>query len=174
MRRVVIYGSGGSGKSTLAADLAERLEVAHIEIDTLAFDGRYSHVSQEVLRRRFASAVATDGWVVEGMHRDQLLEALQVADTFVWLDLSVAVVAWRLVRRNAVLVIGRAQRHGRRLTLGELVRDELPFVRKTIRKHGDRRAHASRFARDASAGGLRVVHLRTPADVRVFLSSWSC
>ncbi len=35
MQRVVVVGNSGSGKTTLARDLAERLDLTHIELDAL-------------------------------------------------------------------------------------------------------------------------------------------
>lgn len=106
------------------------------------------------------------------MHRDQLEEALRTADTFIWLDVPKAVVAWRLFRRNISLVLKRQERHGRRADLRDLVRDELPFIRKTIRKHPQRRAHGLRFFEEASLKGLRVLRVRTKRDVEAFLNNF--
>ena len=171
-KRIVVYGSSGSGKSSLAADVARQAGLPHVEIDTLAFDSRYTHVPFDVLWERFRRALSGGGWVVEGMHRDQLEEALRTADTFVWLDVPRAVVAWRLSHMNLSLVLKRQERHGRRLRLRDLVRDELPFIHKTIRKHPQRRAHGLRFFEEASSKGLRVVRIRTKRDVGAFLNSF--
>ena len=37
MRKVLIFGNSGSGKSTLAKELAEKEELAHLDLDTLAW-----------------------------------------------------------------------------------------------------------------------------------------
>jgi adenylate kinase family enzyme len=132
MRRVVVYGTGGSGKSTYAASLG----LPHVELDTLTEDFR------ALDRAAFEQAIAGDEWVVQGVHRDELWLALERADAFVWLDPPRRVIAWRLLRRP------------RRTSLVPHVR----WVAKTIRKHGDRRAHGQRFLDAATDRGIEVIH----------------
>lgn len=171
MRRVVVYGSSGSGKSTLATAAASRIGARHIEIDALAWRPDWSHATFEDLNRALDVAMAGERWVLEGMHRDQLQRGLALADTFVWLDVPRWLVASRLLRRSALLFATRRRRHGRQLTLGAFVRRELPFVRKTWRRFGDRRAHGAAFAEAARESGLDVVHLRSSSAARSWLGS---
>ena len=37
MDRIVIFGNSGSGKSTLAKDIAHNQNLAHLDLDTLAW-----------------------------------------------------------------------------------------------------------------------------------------
>lgn len=164
MRRVVVYGSSGAGKSTFASALAERHGLAHIELDLLAYDADGIHVDLPVLHGRFQQALTADGWVVEGMHRDELGVALHSADTFVWLDYSRPVVAARLVSRLVGHAAFPRERHGRRMTLRSVVRRELPFVWTSIRKHPRRRAHGEALMERALGHGLSVHRLATPHE----------
>lgn len=159
MRRVVIYGNGGSGKSTVSGALASALGAKAIEIDGIAFDGEYRHVEPTVLRARFESALASNRWVVEGMHRDELSVALKQADTFVWLDLPRRTIARRLIGRVLRQWITKRERHGQRTTLATLRRREVPFIRKTLRSHERRRQHGRKFVEEASSQGVAVIHL---------------
>lgn len=154
----------------MAVRLASSLAVPHVEIDALAYDPQRAPVAFEALEACFGSAIESDGWVVEGMHRDQLRSALLVADTFVWVDLTRARVAVNLLRRSVWLLASRRERHGRRVTLSSMVRDEMPFIRKTVRRHGDRKKYGEQFLADAAERGLTVAHLRTPGEVSDFLA----
>lgn len=163
---MVVYGNSGSGKSTLAAALAARLGVPLVELDAIAFDSRGVHVPLPVLRDRFRRAVAGDGWVVEGVHRDEIARALALADTFVWLDVNRSVVGWNLFRRDLGLLFGRRERHGRRLSLRSFVGEELAFIGKSLQKHPVRRVHGERFAELALARGVEVRRLHSRRELR--------
>ena len=163
LERVVVYGSAGSGKSTFAAEAARRLSVPHVELDTLAFDSRLTHVAMDVLRQRFADATASGRWVVEGAHRDELGLALADAQLFVWLDPPRRVVVWRVLRRAVTVLVARQRRHGRRVTLRSFVTVELPFVAKTWRKYERRRVHAQGFLWEAERLGVRTEVVRSRA-----------
>ena len=169
MKRVVVYGSSGAGKSTVAARLATLRAIDHAEIDALAYEPRGGHTNPETLQAAFRAAIDGPGWVVEGMHREQLGLALAHADTFVWLDMCCRQIATNLLRRDIERLITRRVRHGRRLTVRSFVADELPFIAKTVRRFDDRRAYGQQFASESAARGASVVHLRTRADVRAFL-----
>lgn len=171
MRRAVVYGSGGAGKSTFASELARQRQIAHIEIDLLAFDSNGIHVPQELLRERFEGAIAADGWVVEGMHRDQLYRALDAADIFVWLDYSKAVVVRRLGARLFRQLVLRRERHGRKTSARSALDRELPFMRKTLRNHGRRRVHGEALAVKATSLGVRVQRVSSPSGASRLLRS---
>ena len=169
--RAVVYGSSGAGKSTFSSVLALQLEIAHVEIDVLAYDSNGVHVEQDHLRRRFELAIAGDGWVVEGVHRDQLYRALAVADTFIWLDYSKAAVARRLGERLLSQLFLRQKRHGRRTTPRSAFRRELPFIRKTLRSYERRREHGEALAAKAAELGLQVHRIPSPAAAVRLLQS---
>lgn len=171
MLRAVVYGSSGAGKSTFASLLALQLEIAHVEIDVLAYDSNGVHVDQEHLRHRFELAIAGDGWVVEGMHRDQLYRALAVADTFIWLDYSKPAVARRLGERLLGQLLLGQKRHGRRTTPRSAFRREFPFIRKTLRSYERRREHGEALAAKAADLGLQVHRVLSPADAARLVQS---
>ena len=101
--RIAISGPSGSGKTKLAAELAARLGVRHVEIDALHHGQNWESCGPEVLRERVAAALAGDGWVSDGTYRSMLGDLVyERAETFVWLDLPVPLVMWRLVRRTRV------------------------------------------------------------------------
>ena len=56
-----------------------------------------------MLRERVADALAGDGWVTDATYRGMLGDLVyERAETFVWLDLPVPLVMWRLLRRTHV------------------------------------------------------------------------
>lgn len=90
--KFAILGNSGSGKSTLAARLAQEHGLAHLDLDTVAWESGQVAVArdQEAARgdvRRFCSENAA--WVVEGCYASLVETALAFGPELVWLDLDV-------------------------------------------------------------------------------------
>jgi adenylate kinase family enzyme len=92
MTKVLIFGNSGSGKTTLAKNLAICGEIAHLELDTLAW-----LPTSPPLRRPIEESEATiagfikanKSWVVEGCYTDLLELLADAADEAVFLNLSI-------------------------------------------------------------------------------------
>jgi hypothetical protein len=86
-RRISVKGTSGSGKTTFAEPLAQRLGVAHVELDALHHGPDWSEPSAEEFRRRLAAAMRTnsDGLGVIDGNYDSKLDDLVLceADTIV-------------------------------------------------------------------------------------------
>lgn len=79
--RVVIVGNSGSGKSTLS----KRLELPHLDLDTLAWDPGPKRRAIEQSRRELEPFIAEDTWVVEGCYADLAAIALERATHLLFL-----------------------------------------------------------------------------------------
>ena len=93
MRKVLIFGNSGSGKSTLAGNLCARENLAHLDLDILAWEPTIPPtrkplpVSAAAIRKFIQ---ANEGWVIEGCYTDLLQQALPDANEIVFLNLAVA------------------------------------------------------------------------------------
>jgi len=170
-RRIVVRGTSGVGKSTFSEDLAQRLDLAWIELDALHHGPDWSAPPDEVFRDRVraAMAAAPDGWVIDGAYDHKLGDTvLAEADTIVWLDLPLWVFYPRLVRRTMHRV-----RHGVELWNGnrETWRDQFASRESifywTLRAHlRHRRTWPAKFGDDP-----RLVRLRSDAEARRWLDA---
>lgn len=90
MARLVLIGNSGSGKSTLATRLAHRLDLAHLDLDTLAWEPGVVPPRRRDLaeseRAIAAFAGAADRWIVEGCYADLAATVLPGATRLVFLD----------------------------------------------------------------------------------------
>lgn len=80
MQRIVIFGNSGSGKTTMARTLARELGLAHLDLDSLAWDSPGVRRPPEESARAIHDFVgAHPGWVVEGCYGDLLEQVVPAA-----------------------------------------------------------------------------------------------
>ena len=89
MRRILIFGNSGSGKSTLAKALSAEHELAHLDLDSLAWENssppaRKSMSESEKVIQAFL--VSNREWVIEGCYLDLLGLAANAANKAVFLN----------------------------------------------------------------------------------------
>jgi adenylate kinase family enzyme len=172
-RRISVAGISGSGKTTTGRAIADRLGLAHVELDALFHGPNWSQPAPEEFRRRVLAAVdGLDGWVIDGNyhgHLDGLV--LELADTLVWLDLPLRTCLRRMARRTWRRI--RTQEdlwssgNRERIRTAFLMRNSLLHwtVKAYFRHH---REWPARFARYPN---LEVIRLRSPRDVERWLSA---
>ncbi|MFN1836044.1 AAA family ATPase [Balneola sp. MJW-20] len=89
MKRIVLFGNSGSGKSTLAKEYASEFKLAHLDLDTLAWED-----TTPPERRAFkSSAKEIDAfqadhseWVIEGCYAGLLEYAMRKATEIIFLN----------------------------------------------------------------------------------------
>ena len=93
MPKILIFGNSGSGKSTMAKHLAETQQLAHFDLDTIAWRDTDPPArapvseSQKVLDKFFAEYTA---WVIEGCYADLINVALPYATDIIFMNLDAA------------------------------------------------------------------------------------
>ncbi|TLU61049.1 ATP-binding cassette domain-containing protein [Thalassotalea litorea] len=92
MCKIVIFGNSGSGKSTLARKLASKYELAHFDLDEIAWKNTNPPTRQPLEQ----SSVKIDGfmndntvWVIEGCYSDLIEYVMGYADKAIFLNLSI-------------------------------------------------------------------------------------
>lgn len=101
--RVSVIGTSGSGKTTFAHALAQRLGVAHIQLDAINWQADWIDLSTHDVaefRRRVAVAAAGEAWVCCGNY-GTVRPLVQARMThLVWLDYPRALVMARVLKRS--------------------------------------------------------------------------
>jgi len=167
--RLVVIGPSGSGKTRLSARLAELLQARHVEIDALWHGPNWESCGPEELRARVSSATEGDGWVSDGTYHTIIGDiVLERAETVVWLDLPVAVVMWRLVRRSWVRKRDRVVLWNGNLEDRWINQIRWLFWPAFKRAFENRRDLPARLARHPQ---LHVHRLRSDGEVEAFVQS---
>ncbi|WP_439106160.1 shikimate kinase [Congregibacter sp.] len=91
MSRIVVFGNSGSGKSTLALAMSADAGLAHLDLDTLAWEPttppeRKALAASEAEILRFTES--HPDWIIEGCYADLIALVLPLADELIFLDLS--------------------------------------------------------------------------------------
>ena len=169
--RIAVVGSTGCGKSTLARELAQRLGVPHIELDSLFWGPGWSETPDHEFRRRVEAAASGDRWVIDGNYSRVRDVVWSRAQTVVWLDYAFPVPAWRLlvrtIRRSArreELWSGNRESWRRSF----LSRDSiLLWLLRSYRRH---RHDIEAAMRDPAYSSIRFVRLRSPRAAEQWLA----
>lgn len=102
-RRILVCGPTGSGKSTLARAIAGKLELKHIELDSLYHEPNWQSAPDPVFFERIERATQGDAWVVDGNYSRTRRLTLPRADLVIWLHFRLGFtfrrLLWRTVRR---------------------------------------------------------------------------
>lgn len=175
--RILILGRTGSGKTTLARELAERISMPHIELDSLFFGPGFSTAPIPVLRRRTTEAVAALRWVTDGNKRAVRDIVWPRADTVVWLDYPVVISLWRLgkraVRRTSALTGASGDRSASGSAGSGLPKQLFLAARgvtTALRSHRGQRTEYPRLFAEPHNQHLAVVRLRSPRETRRWLA----
>ena len=99
MQRVLVIGSGGSGKSTFSMQLAERLGLPLVHLDTLYWRDGWIETPKDEWVRVVAKVIAEPRWVMDGNYGGTLDMRMAAADTVIFLDMPRLVCLWRVVKR---------------------------------------------------------------------------
>jgi adenylate kinase family enzyme len=89
MKRVLIFGNSGAGKSTLARELTLQQQLAHLDLDTLAWEPTSppTRRSVEASSQAIARFTAHNAdWVIEGCYSDLLERVAPVCTEMIFLN----------------------------------------------------------------------------------------
>jgi adenylate kinase family enzyme len=174
VRRVSVVGTSGSGKSTVASALAVALDADFLELDSVYHQADWEPLPTSEFRRRVASAVAGERWVVDGNYSKVRDLVWGRADTVVWLDLPRRTVMRRIIQRSFRRVARRVELwNGNREHWGNLftLDKEESVIAWAWQTHAANRVKFEAAMADPANGHLRFVRLTSPAAVRRFLRS---
>ena len=92
MHKILIFGNSGSGKSTLAKELANSENLAHLDLDSLAWLPIMppERTPLEMAKRKIQEFTKShSNWVIEGCYTDLLEIAISEASELIFMNLTV-------------------------------------------------------------------------------------
>lgn len=101
MNRIQIVGPSGSGKTSLGASLSKKLDIMHVELDSLFWLPEWKEKPTELFRDEVKKIISKNEWIICGDYIDRLQGlTLSRADTVIWLNYPPRVFVPRLVIRT--------------------------------------------------------------------------
>lgn len=171
LKRIVVVGDSGTGKTVLARQLAQRLDLSHIELDALFWEPNWTKTTPEVFRQRLTQALRAHRWVVDGNYSSVSDLTWTQADTVVWLDYGLATILIRLLRRTFRRIFTREELwNGNRESFfkGLFTRDSI--IVWAITTYSEKRKRYLAAQIDPAYAHLQIIRLRTPRDTQVWLA----
>ncbi|WP_116949430.1 P-loop NTPase family protein [Jiangella endophytica] len=165
-QRIQVIGAAGSGKTTLARQLAARIGVEALDLDSVI--GRDA-VELRQACERFAAEPA---WVCEGIYCGWTDPLLRAADRIIWLDLPPVLSAYRIIRRHVRNSVGGNNPHkGVRLLVGFTYDAAWRYFHRPVASDDELARNPGANSRATVDQRLRpyaskVIHVRTRTDVR--------
>jgi adenylate kinase family enzyme len=105
--RIQVVGTSGSGKSTLARSLSRRLNLEHLELDSIYHQPGWTPLPDDEFKAQLSEFVSKSNWVIDGNY-SRLRQIMDVRVThLIWLDYPRWFVMLRLIRRTLWRVISR-------------------------------------------------------------------
>lgn len=101
MKFINIIGTTASGKTTFSRQLAQKLDLSHIEMDDLFWLDNWQETpdDQFFLKLQSQMNAADEGWVLDGNYSRTLPLKLAKLDTIIWLDYSFRLNFYRSIKR---------------------------------------------------------------------------
>jgi adenylate kinase family enzyme len=167
VRRIAVVGTSGSGKTWLGREIARRLAVPFVELDSIYHQPGWQPLPAEEFRRRVADIVAGAGWVIDGNYSAVRDVVWTRADTVIWFDLPRRVVMRQLVTRTLRRAITRAELwNGNRepLTGLFLLDPETSIIRWAWSQHASYRRRFAAASADPSYAHVDFIRIGSRAE----------
>lgn len=173
-KRFIVVGTSGSGKTTLARNIAEKLNIKHIELDSLHWDENWKSTAIEELKERLRIALdQTDGfWTMDGNYSKLRDMTWQEADTIIWLDYPRWLVYWRIITRTLKRVFLRQE-----LWAGNRETFRIAFLSKDSvilwahNTYSKRKELYSRLMKSDEYTHINFLHFTSPQQTQKWLMS---
>lgn len=98
----MIIGQPGAGKSTLALRLGEKTGLPVYHMDQIHWKSGWIERPVEEKTPLVKAVHAKEAWIFEGGHSLSWPERLERCDTLLWIDISMPVRMWRVIKRRLI------------------------------------------------------------------------
>lgn len=172
-QRISIVGTTGSGKTTIARQVAQHLQIPHIELDALHWEPNWQAASPQVFRERVTEALSGDRWVVDGNYSAVRDIIWSQANTVVFLDYSFWLIMVRLLQRTMRRSLKQEELwNGNREGIRKSFLSQESIVLWMLQTYQRNRKQYPLLFQRAEYAHLSVVHLQSPQMAEEWLLSF--
>ena len=178
-RRIHVVGNSASGKSTLATRLAAALDARFVELDALNWQPGWVSLHDTdsgELDRRMRQETGGERWVVAGSYMSHSQRAFwDRLDAVIWLDLPMALLlgrvlrrTWRRWRSRELLWGTNYERFWPQLLLWKKHESLLAWI---VTQHARKRRGMLAYQSDPRWSHIRFVRLTSAREVEAFAAA---
>ena len=165
--RVVVVGTSGSGKTTVAEEIAQMLDLPHVEFDAYRHGPNWTETPDPVFRENLRQALAGDSWVADGNYSVARDIVWPRATALVWLDYPIRIVLWRLFLRTLRRGVLRQELwNGNRENTWEHLFTRNSLFIWALKTHWRRRSTIPAALQQPDYTHLEVIRQRSPKHTR--------
>ena len=105
--KILIVGTVGTGKTNLARKLSKEYNIKYYEIDSIVHDDINKKKRTPQQQNEIISNInKEDGWIIEGVLRENLEDLLEIAEKIIYLDIPKNIRNKRILTRYIKQKIG--------------------------------------------------------------------
>jgi adenylate kinase family enzyme len=173
MKFINVVGTSASGKMTFARQLAQKLGVAHIEMDDLFWLDDWQETSDQEFFAKLQSQInqSPRRWVLDGNYSRTLDLKLKYIDTVIWLDYSFSLNLYRSVKRAISRAVTQKRlwaNSNNRESLKLMLSKESIFI-WLIKSYPKNRKKYSDLMQNPAYQHIQFIRLTSPKQTEAFL-----
>lgn len=170
--RIVIIGTSCSGKSTLAKHLKNKMHIPHVEVDNLYWTPGWEPISVENFRHNVSRNLESESWIIDGNYSSVRDLIWPKATEIIWLDYPFYLVFWCAIKRAAHHLIHKtAFCNGNYETFCRTFLSRDSILLWVIKTYWRRKKSFAALLKKPEYHHLKVTHLRSPKELKLFLKS---
>lgn len=170
LQRVTVVGTSCSGKTTFAKNLAQILNVKHIELDAINWLPDWVERPKEEFLSLVEKAAADDAWVFDGNYTRTRQIVWRRATAIIWLNYSFPRTFYRALNRTTRRVFtGERIYSGNHETFSKafLSRDSILFW--VLTTYHEKRRRYSKLLREDNFSEKEIFIFQNPSQTEEFL-----
>lgn len=86
MRKILLIGNAGAGKTTFARQLAQKLQLPLVHLDTLYWRDNWEHLTRDEFDTVLQHELEKPEWIIDGNFNRTIAHRLQYCDTLFYFD----------------------------------------------------------------------------------------
>lgn len=171
-QRINVVGTSGSGKSTFSQQLAQTLNLPHIEMDKLFWGPNWTEPSNEEFFPKLEKILAQDGWILDGNYSRTIPVKWPRTQAVIWLDMPFSTTVTQAIKRAVSRAASKQEiwaGTGNVETFRKSFFSRNSIILWTIQTFSKNRAKYERFMADETFSHITFIRLRSAKEARQYL-----
>ncbi|MBT3321448.1 MAG: adenylate kinase [Anaerolineae bacterium] len=170
--RIIVVGTTSSGKYTLAEKLSNILDLDFVELDALYWQPNWVGTPDNEFIPKVDEATRGERWAVAGTYSRTIPTTWKRAEVIIWLDYSLPLILWQLIKRTFRRNITREVMWGTntdRFWIHFKLWSDESLVRWLFNTYGRRKKQYPHFMAMPEHKHLKLHRFKTPKETRAWV-----